>query len=188
MGDTMTDSTGSSSNLQLRQPHHWEIVSGHSSGEHYTTAIETSGSRATGSSYRSAGRVRRPAVKRTRVSPLARQTCNTMLSAITDDLQRAVDNKDDVVLKSNAIEHSKERLVRLWSIRSQRETQFAELINTLQLSFAELDSETLSDDTLSCFLYLFERLRDNPTYDDAFVNEMLTELLRNNIDVFRSID
>ena len=113
----MSESTRTSTTSEVERHNYWAVTSGASSGDVYAASIATVGSRATGVSTPSNRRSGKHVSPQLRVSPLARQQCNTLLSASIDDLQRALDNDEDFALRNNAIEQVKERLARLWNIR-----------------------------------------------------------------------
>ncbi len=182
------DSTASESMSTVRERQGWQVVLGSVSGGAYAPNLTTSGSNATGANAPSASRHAMPTTGVVKVSAVARQHCNTMLSACIDDLHRALVDCEEYVLRNNALEQAKERLARLWNIRVQREPQFAEAINMLQLVFADRELDCFDNAQLRALITTFERLRDEPMYDDNFLNEITAELLRSNVDVFRGID
>ena len=82
----------------------------------------------------------------------------------------------------------KDSLSELWKVRSQREEQFAELMNLLQGAFVQRNVEDFTAEQLRCFRSVFARLRDEATYDDEFANAITVELINGGIDAFRGIE
>lgn len=164
------------------------VVSGSVSGDAYAPTLVTSGRRATGSTslpgLRAGGSLPRTAS----VPPKVTHRCHAILESCIDNLNRALDHDMDFFLRNNAIEHLKDSLADLWSIRSKREEQFAEAINMLQGVFAERTVEEFTNDQLSCLRSVFDKLCKRSVYDDDSVNAITLELLNGGLDVFRGIE
>ena len=158
------------------------------SGDAYAPTLVTSGTRATGAASRHALRTRRSLPRIPAVSAKVRHRCHALLAACIDNLNRAVDHDADFFLRNNALEQLKDSLVDLWEIRSDREEQFAEVVNVLQGVFAERNVEDFAHDQLVCLRSVFHRLWQEPVYDDDCINAITTELLNGALDVFRGIE
>lgn len=164
------------------------VSSGSVSGDAYASTLTTSGNRSTGSAELST-----PAGPRNRSSVAkptskAKHKCYALFSACVDDLARALDHRDDFFLRNNALEQLKDTLSRLWSVRSEREEAFKEIVNLLQGVFAMRSVEDFAAEKLVCLKRVFEQIRDETVFDDDFANEVTVELLKGGIDVFREIE
>jgi hypothetical protein len=164
------------------------IAGGTVSGDPHAPALVTSGTRATGAASQDAFRAARVPPGTPKVEPKVRQRCHALLSACLEDLDRAIDQEAEFFLRNNALEEVKYSLAKLWEVRSQREEQFAEVINLLQGLFVERDVEQFTHDQLACLRSAFERLRQESVYDDDFINAVTIDLLNGGLDVFRGIE
>ena len=81
----------------------------------------------------------------------------------------------------------KNSLAGLWKMRATREEQFGEVVNLLQGLFLGRDVEEFTHDQLTCLQSVFDKLFQEATYDDDFVNAITIELLGVGLDVFRGI-
>lgn len=164
------------------------LSTGSVSGELLTPSLDTTCGRATGewetpNEFSRASGVREPTIAESRV----RYQCRTILDACLEDLERARDDADDPVRRSNALAAVKAGLNDLWTVRDKRERPYAEIVNSLQTIFAARGIDEFSDGQLDAVEDALERLRDELVIDDEVAKSIATELLRGGLDVFRAL-
>lgn len=164
------------------------VASGTVSGDAYAPALATAGNRSTGAAELPVSRGKRTASRSPRVVPKAKHASYALFSACNDNLDRALDHQEEFILRNNALEQLKDGLSELWSLRSQREEPFAEIVNMIQAIFAQRTVENFTADDLACLRRVFVRLRDESVYSDVFANEITVELLNGGIDAFRELE
>ena len=183
------NSIGSESTAAIAQRNDPRVVAGGSvSGDAHTSTLATSGNRSTGAAELPVSRGKRTASRSPRVLPKAKHASYALLSACIDNLDRARDHQEEFFLRNNALEQLKDTLSELWSLRSQREEPFAEIVNMLQAIFAQRTVENFTADDLTCLRSVFFRLREESVYSDVFANEITVELLNGGIDAFRELE
>ena len=182
-------SIGSESTAGIARRNGPSVVAGGSvSGDAYTSTLTTSGNRSTGAAEPPVSREKRSASRVPKVLPKVKHACYAMFSACVDNLDRALDHHEEFFLRNNSLEQLKDTLSELWSVRTQREEPFAEIVNLLQGIFAQRTVENFTTDDLGCLRSVFVRLRDESVYDDDFANEITIELLIGGIDAFRELE
>jgi hypothetical protein len=157
------------------------------SGEDYSPTLITSGNRSTGSESPPTSR-RRQLALRPAVSSKAQHRCQAVLAACIEDLGRAIDNNADFFARNNALEQLKAKLTDLWEMRTEREAAFGEFANMIQAVFVQRRVEDFTQQQLVCICSVFEKLQQEPLFDDELVNAITVELLGGGIDVFREIE
>ncbi len=162
-------------------------VGGSVSGEHYSPALQTSGTMSTGST------ALHTSARGTRCSPLLeiapriKHRIHALLDACITNLDQANDNSEDFFLRNNSLGRVRDSLADLWSVRSKREEQYAEVINMLQCVFLGKPVEEFSGRQIDALRRVFVKLRDEPDFDDEAANEVTAELLKGGVDVFREL-
>ena len=164
------------------------ISSGTVSGDRHAPTLATAGSYSTGGGApaprSSAKRNELPVRERPRI----RHACRAILANCVQNLERARDAGSDIVPKSNALQEVKDSLADLWRMRSDREEQFAELINQLQAVFVNRQVEDFTHEQLDVLESVLAKMHDEPRFNDSFANSISMELLRGGVDVFRELD
>jgi hypothetical protein len=158
------------------------------SGEARTPGLSTAGMRSTGSGYSVPARTVRTPSPSTRVLPKVTHACAIRFAACVDDLDRALNHASDFFQRNNALEQLKDSLAQLWKMRSEREEQFAEVVNMLQATFAHRRVEDFTIDQLACLRSVLDKLRQESAFNDEFANEITLELMAGGIDVFRELE
>ncbi|MCR9234433.1 MAG: hypothetical protein NXI29_25825 [bacterium] len=161
--------------------------SGSVSGEAYAPSLITSRNRSTGSNTDSTFRDIKQYTKTTKIQPRLKHKCFAQLSACVDNLNRAIDHEEEFYVRNNALEQLRKTLADLWEFRSNREENFAAIINMLQGIFEKKEVEFFTKDNLSCLLKVFERIRDEVNYDDEFLGDITIALFNGGIDAFEEI-
>ncbi len=162
-------------------------VGGSVSGEHYSPTLQTSGTMSTGST------ALHTSARGTRCSPLLeiapriKHRIHALLDACITNLDQANDNSEDFFIRNNSLERVRDSLSDLWSIRSKREEQFAEVINMLQSVFLDRPVEDFAERQIDALKCVFVKLRDEPIFDDEVANEVTADLLKGGVDVFREL-
>lgn len=174
-----------------RSSSQYSNVSSTISGEHYSPTLSTSGTRSTGSSGHSLNISSTPkssSKKFKDIEPKVRHKYAAIWNACYDNINRALDNREDFFLRNNAIEQVKESLSELWSFRTEHNQAFAETVNMIQGVLIDRKAEDFSDNQLDTLRSIFDKLSNEPSLDDSLANIISIDLLKGNIDVFREIE
>jgi hypothetical protein len=187
----MDNSTGSEIGLQTPRPSPVGGVTSETvSGDRYAPGLITSGSKSTGASESTFESNKRRPSQQPKLTPQTKQRCYALFSACIDSLNRALDNDaaTSIVLRSTSIGQFRDTMAELWQLRAAREEQFAELINMIEGLIVERRAEDVTDDELTALRTACEQMRDEPTFSDAFANDVTVELLKSGAHVFREMD
>jgi hypothetical protein len=109
-----------------------------------------------------------------------------LLSECLASLKRAMAT-EDTAAKDSALGEFNLALTALWDCHAYREEQFAEAINMLQNIFLGRRLADFRDAQLLTVYDCVRRLREEPVWDDAVLNEITGRLLDAGIDVFREL-
>ncbi len=118
------------------------------------------------------------------IEPKVRHKYAAIWNACSDNVNRALANREDFFLRSNAIEQVKESLSELWSFRIEHNQAFAETVNLIQGVLIDRKAEDFSDNQLDTLRSIFDKLSNEPSLDDSLANIISIDLLKGNIDVF----
>ena len=185
------DETGSSGLTSLLNQPGRDIdrisVGGSVSGEHYSSGLETSGMRSTGSTaLRTTARSAKssPFLE---IAPRIKHRIHSLFEACITNLDQANDHSEDFFIRNNSLGRVRDSLSDLWNVRSKREEQFAEVINMLQCVFTRRPVEDFSEQQIGAIRCAFVKLQDEPMLDDEVANEVTADLLKGGVDVFREL-
>lgn len=154
-------------------------------GEAYAEALRSSGTLSTGKEAlaRVPAAARRRAVSRERYAAKVQLALKTCVSAI----DAALESRDSIIEKSNAINDVKDALARLWHARHNREEQFGDLVNHLQGVLMGVDSEEMPFEHIEALGQVVRRASNVPVLTDSDLREFEKLLVSAGCDVFREL-
>jgi hypothetical protein len=162
------------------------------SGDRWAPGIETQGGQSTGADNRRPGGApaSRAQVTPRRVSDRTVRGRRLHLKACLDELERARNNSDDPILKSNSLADAKGHLEALWTLLEGNpdSAAFEEMINVLQIALCTEGLETLAPSHLDALQSVVAKMHDDPDLGDQAANDLTQELIEGGIDVFREIE
>lgn len=161
------------------------------SGDRWAPGFETAGSRSTGESPRRFNVLptKKTSSPERQVPIRAVQRRRRYLRLALEELERAEDAGQDVILKNNCLAQVRDHLQELWeSLESDSQSDaFEEMINVLQIAFCDENVDALTSHQVDALKVVLVELEQDPEIDDAAANELTRELIRGGIDVFREI-
>ena len=157
------------------------------SGPRYADLLSTAGNRATGSAVvTDSGSRGRPTTAARPVPSYRMHQSKIRLRRCVEDIERIV-GEDEPLLRADAFEQLKDQLSRLWSMRSDRESEFVEFMNMVQMVVVDREVTNFSDGQLESLQEVLQSAIEVAQFDDRFNDDATESLLRNGIDVFREL-
>ena len=150
------------------------------SGDERTNSLVASGDIETG------GNGTMQAFQRGKQAPLGSSAnIALVLKSCREAVERALESRDDLIDRANALNDLRDALQDLWRYHEQREEQFADLINHLQGLL--IDVEDLPMEQIEAIGQVIEKASYASCLTDPDLREYTRILMRAGCDVFREI-
>ena len=111
------------------------------------------------------------------------------LKACLDELERVRKERDDPILRGNALADAKGHLQALWELLEGVPDAEAleEMVNVLQIALCLDGPEPPPIEQLDAISSVLAKMHDDPDVSDQIANELTQELIEGGVDVFREI-
>jgi hypothetical protein len=112
------------------------------------------------------------------------QRSNALLLKCVETLDGAIGDTD-AILRATSVAQFKDHLTRLWQMRGEREAEFAEFVNMLQMLLCTTESpDGLDDNQLAAIVSVLHIAHDAEEFDDQLNNDLTTRLIQGGLRVF----
>ncbi len=186
-----TDGTGGRVSFERPAEKSIPLAQATVSGERWIPGIDTPGSYSTGESTRRHGGTPTPKaqISSRRVPERALRKRRYCLKACLDELERVRKERDDPILRGNALADAKGHLQALWELLEGVPDAEAleEMVNVLQIALCLDGPEPPPIEQLDAISSVLAKMHDDPDVSDQIANELTQELIEGGVDVFREI-
>ena len=153
------------------------------SGDKYASGLTTSGMGKTQTELEQV-----PSGTRTSKPSVPSTTIHYIFKSCEEAAARAVQDTDDLIDKTNAINDLRDALSRLWDARESREEQFGDLVNHLQGLLLGVEPEELPVQHLEAVARVIRQAAVVPKLTDADLRDFERVLIKAGCDVFRELE